>query len=222
MNQFLIGSLTLFIAVPGCHAQTPAPAAVLPFKSFHIKTTMAMTGIPTMPSEMWFRAPASFRSLTQLSGLQTITIMAGQDVYSYSEGAGVGMKFNRASLPANLKQSDPSDLVQRAFDWKKTGRKIGSETLHGRPCDVYEINETTDGQTLKGKVWLWTANGFPLRTVMQTGSTTAEMTVTDVQLDVPLPDSLFQPPANIMFQDLGAMMKNLNFDALRKQFGGQP
>lgn len=195
-------------------AQAPAPAP-LPCKSFHAKILVNAAGMSGIPSEIWFRAPDRFRMVNLIMGRPMTSIMVGQDVYTYQEGVPMGMKMNRASMPGG--DQSPDQMLRKAAAWKQHGRKIGSEAVHGRPCDIYQFSETVSGRTVAGKVWLWTANNFPLRSVTEG----AEMTVTAIRLDVPLADALFAPPSNIQFQDVGGLLRNLDLDQLRQQLGGQ-
>ena len=193
-------------------AQTRS-APALPCKSFHAKILVSAAGMSGIPSEIWFRAPDRFRMINQVLGRQMTSIMIGQDVFTFQQGIPMGMKLNRASMPGGEQSAD--QMLRQAAVWKQRGRKIGSEAVHGRPCDIYAFNETIMGRATSGKVWLWTANSFPLRSVTDG----AEMTVTDIALDVALPDSLFVPPADVQFQDLGGLMRGINPELLRQQLG---
>ncbi|MBI5396251.1 MAG: hypothetical protein HZA91_13225 [Verrucomicrobia bacterium] len=195
-------------------AQTPSAATALPYKSFHAKILVSAAGMSGIPSEIWFRAPDRFRMVNIVMGRPMTSIMVGQDVFTFQQGVPIGMKLNRASMPGGEQSAD--QMLRKAVEWKQRGRKVGSEAVHGRPCDIYEFSETVMGRAASGKVWLWTANGFPLRSV----TSGAEMTVTEIQLDVPLADALFAPPSNIQFQDVGGIMRNLDLDQLRQQLGG--
>jgi outer membrane lipoprotein-sorting protein len=186
-------------------AQSPPPA---PFKTAHWRCKIDASGI-SIPSETWFRAPGQFRTVTNVAGHDMISLVNGNDIYFFQPGAFIGMKLDRAAARPQARGVESDELLQQMHRWRTTGRKVGSETLAGRACDVYEINETVNGQATKGKVWLWTRNGFPLRTVLQIGSLAAEMTMGEVELDVPVADELFQLPPNMQFQDLGALMKVL-------------
>ena len=194
-------------------AQTP-PASALPCNSFHAKILVTAAGVSSIPSEIWFRAPDRFRMVNQVMGRQMISIMVGQDVFTYPQGMPIGVKMNRATMPGGDLSAD--QLLRKAVEWRQHGRKIGSETIHRRPCDIYEFTETVTGRATTGKVWLWTANGFPLRAVTGSG----EMTVTDIELNVPLPDAFFQLPPDVQFQDFGGLMRGLNPELLRQQLGG--
>ncbi len=192
-------------------AQTPTAAATaLPYKSFHAKILVTAAGVSGIPSEVWFRAPDRFRMVNLVMGRQMISIMVGREVFTYPQGMAIGVKMNRAAMPGGEMSAD--QLLRRAVEWKQHGRKSGSETIHRRPCDIYEFTETVTGRDTSGKVWLWTANGFPLRAVTGAG----EMTVTDIELNVALSDALFCPPPDVQFQDFGGLGPEL----LRQRLGG--
>lgn len=180
----------------------------VPFKSAHWRCKIS-AGEISVPSETWFRAPGQFRTVTSVAGHDMISLVNGNDIYIFQPGAFIGMKLDRAAARQQARGVETDELIQQMQRWKATGRKLGSETLAGRECDVYEINETVNGQATKGKVWLWKKNDFPLRTVLQIGSLAAEMTMGEVEFDVPVTNELFQTPPNMQFQDLGALMKVL-------------
>ncbi|MCX6897242.1 MAG: hypothetical protein NT105_00955 [Verrucomicrobia bacterium] len=201
--------LGIWLAVAAMATQVWAQSTqAIPFKSAHWRCKINASDM-SIPSETWFRAPGQFRTVTTVAGHDMISLVNGNDIYIFQPGATTGMKLDRATVRQQAKGVESDELLQQMQRWKATGRKLGSETLAGRECDIYEINETVNGQATKGKVWLWTKNGFPLRTVLQIGSLAAEMTMSEVELDVPLADEMFQVPPNMQFQDLGALMKVL-------------
>lgn len=181
---------------------------MVPFKSAHWRCQINANGM-TIPSETWFRAPGQFRTVINVGGHEMVSLINGNDVYFFPSGSFIGMKLDRASAHQMTGGVESDELVQQMQRWKATGRKLGSETLAGRECDIYGINETVNGQATKGKVWLWKKNDFPLRTVLQIGSLATEMKMSDVELDVPMADELFRVPPNMQFQDLGGLMKVL-------------
>ena len=200
-------ALWLVAAAMATQAWAQSTQAV-PFKSAHWNCKINASDM-SIPSETWFRAPGQFRTVTNVAGHDMISLVNGNDIYIFQPGATSGMKLDRATVHQQAKGVESDELIQQMQRWKSGGQKVGSETLAGRECDIYEISETVNGQPTKGKVWLWTKNDFPLRTVLQIGSLATEMTMDKVELDVPLADELFQIPPNMQFQDLGALMKAL-------------
>lgn len=180
----------------------------VPFKTAHWRCQISASGM-TIPSETWFRAPGRFRTVTNVAGHEMVSLINGNDVYFFPSGSFIGMKLDRAAARQMTGGVESDELIQQMQRWKNTGRKLGSETLAGRECDIFEINETVNGEATKGKVWLWKKNSFPLRATLQIGSLAAEMKMGDVELDVPVADELFQVPPNMQFQDMGGLMKLL-------------
>ncbi len=201
--------LGIWLAVAAMTAQAWAqPAPALPFKTAHWRCKIEASGL-SIPSETWFRAPGQFRSVINAAGHEMISLVNGNDVFIFQPGATIGMKLDRATVRQQAKGIESDDLIQQVRQWKARGRKVGSESLNGRECDIYEISETVSGQATKGKVWLWTKNDFPLRAALQIGNLATEMTMSEVELDVPVADELFRTPPDMQFQDLGALMKVL-------------
>jgi outer membrane lipoprotein-sorting protein len=201
--------LICWLAVMTMTAQAWAQSApALPFKTAHWRCTIEANGM-SIPSETWFHAPGQFRTVTQAAGHDMISIVNGNDIFIFPSGATMGMKLDRATVRQQAKGIESDDLIQQVRQWKTRGKKAGSETLNGRPCDIYEISETVNEQDTKGKVWLWTKNDFPLRAALQIGSLATVMTMNEVELDVPVTDEMFRTPKGMQFQDLGGLMKVL-------------
>lgn len=205
MKTWFISSLALAAFATHTWAQSEP---TVPFKTAHWRCKIEASGV-SVASETWFRAPGQFRTLSNVGGHNMTSLVNGNDIHIFQPGAGTGMKLDRAAARRQIRGAENDELIQQMQRWKATGKKIGSGTLAGRECDIYEINETVNGQVNKGKVWLWNKNGFPLRTSLMIGSLATEMTMGDVEFDVPLADEMFQFPPNMQFLDLGTLMKAL-------------
>lgn len=80
-----------------------------------------------------------------------------------------------------------SDLVAESARQRKTAKKIGSETLEGKPCDIYIYKQTVtfmqNQVTSDVKEWFWAAEKFPLKTVVNTPK--YQMKMMFITTDVP-------------------------------------
>lgn len=113
-----------------------------------------------------------------------------------------------------------SDLVAESARQRKTAKKVGSEVLEGKPCAIYAYKSTLTvmNNTVSSDVkeWLWTAEQFPIKTVVNTpkyqmkimfmtqdvpASETTNV-VKDLVLDKPVDESLFSVPAGIKIETL--------------------
>ncbi len=125
-------------------------------------------------------------------GVNTVIIRNADGVYLYEpkERAAV-------ILPAG----DPSvDVVQQAQDFvgylqERNAVKVGSETVRGYPCDVYEFTDPTHrGRT---KAWVWQEKSFPVRMEMDLAKGRTVVELRNIQFDVAANDALFQLPPGV-------------------------
>jgi len=75
-------------------------------------------------------------------------------------------------------------------------RRIGREEQNGRSCDLYEGRFPTAGGTTVARVWIDPKDGLPVRVVRNQleadGTLSPTIELTDVAINVPLPDELFR------------------------------
>jgi len=74
--------------------------------------------------------------------------------------------------------------------------KIGREDQNGHACDLYEARFPSAGPITVARVWIDPKDGLPVRVVCgqldADGSLSPAMELTDVAINVPLPDDLFR------------------------------
>lgn len=105
------------------------------------------------------------------------------------------------------------DLVAQAVRQRKQIKPMGSETLDGRPCDIYEYPQTLTmmNNEIKSQVkeWVWTEEQLPLQSVVKTPkhnlqivfvntevpATETQSRIKDVVFDQPVDTSFFKLPA---------------------------
>jgi len=113
-----------------------------------------------------------------------------------------------------------SDLVAESARQRKTARKVGSEVVDGKACDIYayqsKITVMKNPVTSDVKEWLWKAEQFPIKTVVNTpkhkmkimimsmdvpaSETTNE--IKNLVLDKPVDESLFSLPAGTQVETM--------------------
>jgi outer membrane lipoprotein-sorting protein len=75
-------------------------------------------------------------------------------------------------------------------------RRIGREDQSGRSCDLYEGRLPAAGGTTVSRVWIDPKDGLPVRVVRgqleADGTLSPALELTDVAINVPLPDELFR------------------------------
>jgi|GEM_PF-5408829 len=116
-----------------------------------------------------------------------------------------------------------SDMVSESVRQRKTAKKLGSETVEGKPCSIYQykmkvkmMGNVTESDV---KEWVWTAEGFPIKSVVKTpkhkmkiafmsmdvpASETTSL-VKDLELDKAVDDAMFQVPSGYKVERMDAM-----------------
>ncbi len=100
---------------------------------------------------------------------------------------------------------DQLDINQLAAEIKeKGGIKIGSETVTGKQCDIYEFSAQA-GQT--GKFWIW--NGLLMKADFVEEGHHAFIEVVDIKIDIKIEESEFEIPAGFNVTDMSDAMKQM-------------
>ena len=183
------------------------------FSSAHWKSKSVMEGGPqgdmTTESEAWMKEK-KVRVKTKIMGMDMNVIKSGEFAYQWQDGQTSGMK-----MPANMRRRGASmDYVERLEEVRAKGTKVGTETIDGHPCDVYEYTEpapegSSSGRgSVKEKFWLAKdLKGFPVKMIADTGNMKITTTNSDVELGAHVPDAMLTPPENVKFQDMSEMMR---------------
>ena len=185
--------------------------------SGHWKSKGRMEGGPqgelNTESELWMKEK-KVRIKTKVMGMEMNVVKAGDYVYQWQDGQTSGMK-----MPANVRRRGGAslDYLEKMDEIRSKGKKVGTETVEGHSCDIYEYTESPSeaesaGQRgpMKGKYWMAKdLKNFPIKTVMETGDMTITTTNYDIDLKASVPDALLTPPETVKFQDMSEMMKGM-------------
>ena len=179
------------------------------FESAHWKSKGEIEGGPqgsmTTDSELWMKGK-QLRVKTTAMGMKVNVVKSGDFVYQWQEGQATGVK-----MPAGPRQRGGAsgDYVNRIEEIRAKGKKVGTETVNGHTCDVYEYTETSErGRTAKQTYWLAKdLKDFPVKLVADLGGAKMTTINSDIELGAPVPDSLVAVPDNVKFQDMSEMMK---------------
>lgn len=179
------------------------------FGSAHWKSKGEIAGGPqgtmTTESELWMK-DKKLRVKTTAMGMKMNIVKSGDFIYQWQDGQASGMK-----MPANMRQRGGAagDYVNRIEEVRAKGTKVGSETVNGHACDVYELIETSErGRAAKQTYWLAKdLKNFPVKLVADFGEAKMTTINSDIELGASVPDSLVTPPADVTFQDMSEMMK---------------
>lgn len=122
---------------------------------------------------------------------------AEKAAYMWNVGQNQAIKLPYEQFEQQMPETpNPLDLGKDAA----TGKVVGTETIDGKPCDVYEV--TSPAGTVK--TWIWKEKGFPLRSEAKTPEGDVRVEFKNVTLGN-LPDSLFELPAGMQVVDFGNM-----------------
>ncbi len=182
--------------------------AAQPIGPVHWKSKTDMVGGPqgdmTSESEMWAK-DKKLRMKTAVMGMTMNVVKSGDVLYQWQEGQTSGMKMS-ASM---RRRGGPSaDYIGKLDEIRAKGKKIGTETVAGHECDIYEYTEGAGERPVKQTYWLARdMKGFPLKVVSETGGMKMTTLNSDIDLKASIPDSMLEPPADVKFQDMSEMMK---------------
>ena len=82
------------------------------------------------------------------------------------------------------------------------GKKVGSETINGRDCDIWEIAK------LMSKIWIWQT--IPIKTEVNMMGMNITQTATSVETDISVMPTMFEIPSGTKIQE----MDNIDMNSL--------
>jgi Domain of unknown function (DUF4412) len=182
--------------------------AAQPLGSVHWKSKTEIVDGPqgdrTTESEMWMK-DKKLRMKTTAMGMNMNIVKSGDVLYQWQEGQTSGMKMS-ASM---RRRGGPSaDYVGKIDEIRARGKKIGTETVAGHECDIYEYSEATGERPGKQTYWLARdMKNFPVKVVNETGGLKITTLNSDIDLKASVLDAMLEPPADVKFQDMSEMMK---------------
>lgn len=115
-------------------------------------------------------------------------------------------KLTPAERKAFQERLDVRGII--SLDLKGLGKKIGSEKLLGKTCDIYEYGEKLAergiDQIIQGappptysKTWVWREAKIPLKVIREQLDYRSEFTATKIKENVDIPESKFGVPDDI-------------------------
>ena len=95
--------------------------------------------------------------------------------------------------------SDEDDLQKVGEDIMKKmgGKKVGTETLNGKECEIWEV------QKMGGKIWVW--NSLAIRTVVNMMGMNITQEAESIETDIDVSPDLFKIPKGIEIKDIGTI-----------------
>ncbi len=127
---------------------------------------------------------------------KAITIIDGKTIYSY-----VPSKNKAVKLKSNASYGMEVLADYKAYLRRLDAKIVGSQTIDARQCDIYEY--TDPRIKMPSKVWLWKEKGFPIKVETQVPDGTVTTVMSDVEVGVPIDDSLFVLPPGVEIVEAG-------------------
>lgn len=113
-----------------------------------------------------------------------------------------GTKTKNGIFQSLLKNAKNNDLIEAGMKMMKDmgGEKIGTETIAGKMCDIWEIKK------LGSKTWIW--NAVPLKVTAKFAGVEITSVATKVHEGATIPESKFQVPAGVKIKEgkIGGML----------------
>lgn len=136
---------------------------------------------------------------SNFSGIESIILRNESGSYSYIPAQKMATKIPAAMDRPNLTRDLP-----RFMDFlnQNAGKKIGSETLEGKACDIYQFTEPTLKRD--AKAWVWTEKQFPLKIEVPAPEGLTIVELSNIQFDPVISADQFKLPADVQIIDLEA------------------
>jgi hypothetical protein len=200
--------LAIAILVPGICLAAALQAQA--FGSARWRSTGEIEGGPQgsmkTESELWMK-DKKVRIKTTAMGVKVNVVKSGDFLYQWQEGETTGMKMSAQAR----ERGASTDYVNRIEDVRAKGKKIGSETVNGHACDIYEYTESSEqGRAAKQTYWLAKdLKNFPVKLMAEVGDAKMTTVNSDIEIGVSVPDAMVTPPDNVKFEDMSEMMKGM-------------
>jgi hypothetical protein len=176
------------------------------FKSGKIiyNSTGSMTGTETLYFDNYGMLEAK-ETNTELDvmGIKQKTnskvIMKDKWVYSIDMANGVANKMENPVYAMFPEGGDIENLGKKMME-KMGGKKIGSERVKGKDCEIWEIEK------MGSKIWIW--KSIPIKTVINMMGMNITQIAESIEVDIDIPANMFELPEGIEIKDVTA--PNLN------------
>jgi len=154
------------------------------------------TGTETLYFDDYGMKEAKFTDATmKMMGVeqkrQELSILDGDNQYTIDLTKKTGIKMKNPFLSQALTDSDDEAIIKLGEKMmaEEGGKKIGTETVAGKECDVWEIKK------MNAKTWVWKA--LPLKFEMNGMGMKLGMVATSIQENVDIPAEKLAVPEGI-------------------------
>jgi len=168
------------------------------------KTVMKAQGMEqTMSSVQYFAdfgRKESVELTMNMQGQSFTVITMIKDGYMYSANMAVkqGTKINMADMDniQSVNFLNLTDEVKKKYQIQANGM----QQVAGKNCNRYEMSFTTQGQNVKGTVWVW--QGLPLKSTINVAGNQVEEEATEIQEGAAIANDKFELPAGVTFTEM--------------------
>ncbi len=171
------------------------------FKSGKVvyETSGSMTGTETMYFDDYGMLELKETKATlEMMGIKQVTdtkvLMNGKWIYTIDKNSGEANKMENP-LYSMFPEGGDLEKVGEEMMINMGGKKIGSETLLGKECDIWEIKK------LMSKVWVW--KSIPIKSVVNMMGMNITQIATSVDVDISVSPDKFKIPEGVEFKDMG-------------------
>ncbi len=165
-------------------------------ESGFVKYKMSMMGMETHVTQYFKDYGKTEATITEMEmmgqKMKTTNLRKDNYIYGYSEGQKQGTKIkmdNEAVAEGEMAKLDEKTILAQG------GKKVDSEEILGKKCDVYEINTDTE----KSKFWIW--KSLMLKMAATQNGMEATMEATEINETSDFPAGIFDIPQNIEFTE---------------------
>lgn len=178
------------------------------FKSGKVvyQSTGSMTGTETMYFDNYGMLETKITKVTmEMMGIKQETdntvIMNDKWVYSIDNKTNTANKLENP-MYSMFPDRISGDEVGLEMMKKMGGQKVGTETINGKDCDVWEIKK------MMSKIWIWKT--IPVKTVVNMMGMNITQIATSIETDITVMPNMFNIPTGIQIQE----MDNIDLNSL--------
>lgn len=141
-----------------------------------------------------------FRMETTMDGMASVIIHNENGTFIVMPDQGMAMKTGLQTGQGAIAGADNYAAYLQA----NNAQQIGTETINGQACDIYQFTDASTGEATKA--WVRQDIQFPTRLEIASPKGKVEVDITNVRLNAPLADSQFELPPGVQAMDMGNMM----------------
>lgn len=144
------------------------------------------------------------KATLEMMGIKQVTdtkvIMDSKWIYTIDKNSG---EANKMKNPLNSMFPEGGDLekVGEEIMINMGGKKIGSETLLGKKCEIWEIEK------LMSKIWVW--KSIPLKSEIKMMGMNITQIAISVEVDINISADKFKIPEGVEFKEMNIDINSL-------------